>query len=202
MIVAWPNAIQAIERLLRSRTTAREAIRALPVIAITGPVGAGKSTLASKLSTCVLSTDHYLPDYDLIPEHERDLPQHSDFARLARDIASLKQGHKTSVPVWSFQSHHREGEQVITPAHPIVVEGIHALHEPDHTPLAHLINLRVFVEAPRDLRWRRWEHIESSGERGWGVEKARAFFDAVAEPTFAMYEHDYRARADVVVLNH
>lgn len=202
MIVAWPNAIQAIEHLLQSRASAIKAINAIPVIAITGPVGAGKSTLASKLSACVLSTDHYLPDYDLVPEHERDLPQHSDFARLASDLASLKQGRTTTVPVWSFQSHRREGEQVITPTHPIVVEGIHALHEPHNTPLAHLINLRVYVEAPRDVRWRRWEQIESTGARGWGVEKARAFFDAVAEPTFAKYELDYRARSDVVVVNH
>lgn len=200
MKIDWANSIHSIQHLLNTRTSNRTA-NMIPVIAITGPVGAGKSTLAAKLSPCVLSTDHYLPDYDLVPEHERDLPERADFSRLAQDLASLRHGNQTLIPRWSFQSHKREGEQPIAPANLIVLEGIHALHEPPHAPLANLIDLRVFVEAPSSVRWNRWEQIESSGERGWGVEKARAFFHSVAEPTFAKYEAKYRARADVVVVN-
>jgi uridine kinase len=54
------------------------------VVGITGAVAAGKSTLARRISACVVSTDHYLPDYDRTPEHLRDLPESSDLARLAR----------------------------------------------------------------------------------------------------------------------
>ncbi len=198
--VNWPNSIHSIQHLLNARTS-NSAANIIPVIAITGPVGAGKSTLASLLSACVVSTDHYLPDYHLVPEHERDLPHRADFARLAQDLASLRRGVETTIPVWSFQTHRREGAQRITPAHPIVLEGIHALHEPESQPLTHLIDIRVYVDAPRATRWSRWEQIESSGERGWGVEKARAFFDAVAEPTFAQYESLYKSRADIVVVN-
>jgi hypothetical protein len=37
--------------------------------------------------------------------------------------------------------------------------------------------------------------------RGWGVEKARNFFHAVADPTFDRYAARYRAMAHLVVVN-
>ena len=66
---------------MRARTRGGRA-----VVGITGAVAAGKSTLARRLSACVVSTDHYLPDYDRTPEHLRDLPESSDLARLAQDL--------------------------------------------------------------------------------------------------------------------
>jgi hypothetical protein len=68
------------------------------VVGITGAVAAGKSTLARRISACVVSTDHYLPDYDRTPEHLRDLPESSDLARLAQDLAELRAGRATSMP--------------------------------------------------------------------------------------------------------
>jgi uridine kinase len=99
------------------------------------------------------------------------------------------------------------GEREVLPARVIVLEGIHALHEPgdgcsvESGGLAGCIDVRAFVEAPASVRWARWERIEASGERGWGVEVAREFFHRVAEPTFAKFEGVYRGRADVVVVN-
>ena len=43
--------------------------------------------------------------------------------------------------------------------------------------------------------------MELTGQRGWGVEKARKFFEEVAEPTFGAAEAGYRAAADIVVVN-
>jgi hypothetical protein len=59
----------------------------------------------------------------------------------------------------------------------------------------------VYVDAPAGERWRRWEHLERSGQRGWGVEVARRFFETVAEPTFHARAAEYRASADVIVSN-
>lgn len=167
------------------------------VIGITGPVGAGKSTLAARLSDAVISTDSYLPDYELVPEHERDLPERADHGLLLQHLAELRAGREARVPVWSFISHRREGEVVFAPRPLIVVEGIHALHG----PLAAAMDVRVFVDGTAAVRWARWDVLERSGVRGWGPEKAKVFFDSVAEPTFNRLAPAYRASAHMIVRN-
>jgi uridine kinase len=202
--LAWVDA----PRLLREWAARRASVgspgssgHATVVIGITGPVGAGKSTLAARLGGVVLSTDNYLPDYAIVPEHERDDPRHSDGDTLRRNIAELRDGRATRVPQWSFQSHRREGWREVAPdaglVPIVVVEGIHALA--DHA--MPLLDIAVFVEAPRGVRWKRWEVLESTGQRGWGVERARVFFDGVAEPTFEKHEARYRAIAHAIVEN-
>lgn len=180
------------------RRMAERLCRARVVVGVTGPVGSGKSTLASRLSGCVISTDHYLPDYERTPEHLRDLPERADLGRLLADLRSLNEHGRATIPQWSFRTHRREGSLDIVADGPlVVVEGLHALHAAH----AEAINLRVFVDAPPQVRWARWEHLERTGARGWGVEYAREFFDRVAEPTFARFEAQYRSAADVVVMN-
>lgn len=194
-LVKWAEAAEYLRQLAADRRTAAHA-----VIAITGPVGAGKSTLAGRVSDLIVATDDYLPDYDLVHEHQRDLPDFADLPRLAADLAALREGRHAEIPTWSFHSHKREGyRRLIPPPNPglIAVEGIHALH---HRVLP-ATDLRVFVEAPSDLRWSRVEARERSGARGWGVDVAREFFHNVAEPTFSRLAPLYRAAADVVVLN-
>lgn len=188
---AAPAAIRA-----RAREAALRVNRPV-VIAICGPVGAGKSTLASQVQGAVLRTDDYLPDYHATPEHERDLPERADVARLLHDLAMLRAGRPARVPVWSFHSHQREGERDVQPHDAIVLEGIHALHE----PIRPLVDLGVFVDAPAATRWARWEALETTGVRGWGVARARAYFDDVAEPSFLRLASIYRAAADLIVLN-
>jgi uridine kinase len=167
------------------------------VIGVTGPVGSGKSLLASRLSACVVSTDDYLPDYDRVEPDQRDLPEHADLDQLAADLSSLRAGLPTPIPIWSFQSHRREGRRSVVPTDVIVCEGLHAVHARVRARL----DLAVFVDSPRSVRWSRWEAIERAGLRGWGVEKAREHFDLVAEPTFSRFEREYRAAADVIVMN-
>src|ERR1041384_7368915 len=77
-------------------------------------------------------------------------------------LAALRAGLEADIPVWSFQTHRRDGSRRIAPAPLIILEGIHALHD----TIAHHLDLRIFVDAPRDTRWRRWERVERSGQRG------------------------------------
>jgi uridine kinase len=166
-------------------------------VGITGAVAAGKSTLARRISSCVVSTDHYLPDYDQTPEHLRDLPESSDLPRLAQDLAELRAGRATSIPRWTFEAHARVGEQRVEPAEIVVVEGLHALHA---LPRAH-VDVAVFVEAPQSTRWARAVERERAGDRPWPIEYLEKFFHGVAEPTFALHSAAYRAGAHFVVVN-
>lgn len=191
-------------RIIDGLDAAREAILAAAaahgpraVIGVTGAVASGKSTLARALSPCVVSTDHYLPDYDATPEHLRDLPESADLARLVRDLAELRTGRATMIPRWSFDTHSRVGEQWIEPASLIVVEGLHALHA---LPRVH-VDIAVFVDAPRDLRWARAAARERAGDRPWPLEYLEHFFHTVAEPTYARHADAYRASAHFVVVN-
>lgn len=198
--VGWADAPERILHALALRQPGR-------VLGVTGPVASGKSTLASRvadlarsrlgLRVALVPTDNYLPDYDPLPEDERDEPRHADLALLAAHLATLRAGERVEMPEWCFQRHRRVGERPVGPAELIVCEGIFALHE----TVAPHTDLGVFVEAPAAARWARWAQIEASGERGWGVERARAYFERVADPTFARHAPAYLARADMVVRN-
>lgn len=189
----WHAAPQAI---LAHTTTGEQPA----VCCIAGPVGSGKSTLAARLGSSdgvLLSTDDYLPDYHTTPDHLRDEPGSAHLGELAFHISELLAGRPTDTPVWSFHEHRRAGMRRVQPAGLIVVEGIHALH----AALDPVRTLGVLVDASAATRWARWEILESTGQRGWGVEKARAFFDAVADPTFLRHRPAYLARADYLVIN-
>jgi uridine kinase len=186
--LAWHEAHAAILAAARARG-------GRTVIGVTGAVAAGKSTLARALSPVVVSTDHYLPDYDRTPEHLRDLPESSDLARLARDLVELRAGRATRIPRWSFDTHSRVGEQLVEPHEILVVEGLHALHE---LARPH-VDIAVFVEVPREVRWARAVAREESGERPWPIEYLRHFFETVAEPSFERHAARYRAAADFLV---
>ena len=189
-IVRFEEAADAI--LAAARTRGGRA-----VVGITGAVAAGTSTLARRLSACVVSTDHYLPDYDRTPEHLRDLPESSDLARLAQDLAELRAGRATSIPRWTFEAHARVGEQRVEPAEIVVVEGLHALHA---LPRTH-VDVAVFVEAPQSTRWARAVERERAGDRPWPIDYLEKFFHGVAEPTFARHAEAYRGAAHFVVVN-
>lgn len=171
------------------------------VVCIAGPVGSGKTTLARRLAAIadarIISTDDYLPDYDQTPEHLRDEPDSARLPELTAHLTELLAGRAAEIPVWSFHEHRCTGSRRVEPAPLLVVEGIHALH-PAMDPVR---AIGVLVQASARTRWGRWEAIESSGQRGWGVEKARAFFENVADPTFERHMHRYRARADFLVVN-
>jgi uridine kinase len=190
-IVHWDAAPALILRLASEVEAARS------VVGITGPVGAGKSTLARMLSACILATDDFLPDHDATERELADEPGAADLTGVRDALIRLRAGEAIEAPVWSFHTHSRVGARTLQSATVIVCEGIHA-HEPD---LADLIDVRVYVEAAAETRLARWEAMALTGARGWNVEQTRAFFREVAEPTFHARAERLRAASHVVVRN-
>ena len=188
--ITFADATEAIMEVVRARGQRT-------VIGVTGAVAAGKSTLARTLSECVVSTDNYLPDYHTTAEHLRDLPESSDLERLAQDIAALRSGCGTNIPLWTFAEHRRIGERRVETADVVVVEGLHALHA---LPRQH-VDIAVFVDAPQPTRWQRAVAREQAGDRPWPIEYLDKFFYSVAEPTFALHADGYRRAAHFVVIN-
>jgi uridine kinase len=188
--LAWSDAVRAIRAEAHARS-------APVVIGVTGAVASGKSTLARALTPCVLSSDHYLPDYDQTPEHLRDLPESSDLARLRQNLEDLRARRATVMPNWSFESHSRVAEVSVKPAELIVSEGLHALHE----SVRDQVDIAVYIEATREARWNRAMKRELAGDRPWSMEYLEHFFLTVAEPTFALHAERYRAAAHFIVIN-
>ena len=153
-----------------------------------------RDLLAARKLETVLVDFGVMGDPPFVP----DIPAEAVAKAGGYSLAALRAGCETKVPTWSFQTHSRTGYRTAAPATLVVVEGIHALHD---EILPHL-DLCVYVEAPPDVRWSRWEYLERTGQRGWGVEVAREFFHTVAEPTFEKFLAVYRARAHFVVQNH
>jgi uridine kinase len=87
------------------------------------------------------------------------------------------------------------GELHVEPASIVVVEGLHALHE---TVRGH-VDVAVFIETPREVRWARAVARELAGDRPWPIEYLEHFFTNVAEPTYARHADRYRAAAQIVV---
>ena len=177
------------------------------VIAVTGGVGSGKTTLAHALAKAatstghgavMLSTDHYLPDYTPeLPVLERDLPEHADLDLLGRQLLDLVDGRPIERPVWSFLTHRREGtERIESPGRGlIVVEGIHAMVD-EVVGLAHD---SAYVHTPATIRRERFIARDREGERGMGVDESARFFDEVADPTFLGLAPGYIHCAGIVL---
>ncbi len=204
----WPNTLHPVPAptpipFSAAHSAIRAALAALPpssptrTIGITGPVGSGKSTLARALEAPIVPSDHYLPDYTLVSYLDRDDPAFADLPLLAQHLTLLRRGQSARIPIWSFHTHRREGTTLIDPAPLIICEGIHALHP---TIRPHL-DLAIYVDAPANTRWARWENLERTGQRGWGIDHAHQHFNEVAEPTFNRWANQYQATADILVVN-
>lgn len=108
---------------------------------------------AGRHRAAVLSHDRY---YRSVrpgqPRPNFDHPDSLDTAALLRDLAALRGGQEVRVPVYDFATHRqqpRETWESLAPSPLLLVEGIHVLAVP---PLRAVLDVRVFVYAPDDVR--------------------------------------------------
>lgn len=130
------------------------------LIAIAGPSGAGKTTLARYLAAHLpdgaplLSLDAYYRDLARLPLAERhqfnfDEPAALDLPLLLGNLADLARGQATEKPVYLFPEHVRaDHTQRVEPAPFVLIEGLFALYWEEVRRLCHTL---IFVEAPDAL---------------------------------------------------
>lgn len=134
------------------------------IIGVGGPSGSGKTSVAAKIVsslnvpwTVLISLDNFYKP--LTPEqrsqafrneYDFDHPSAIDLNLAYECILNLKEGKKTSIPVYSFVEHNRVPGKNITiyGASVIVLEGIYALYD---DRLLNLMDLKIYVDADLDV---------------------------------------------------
>jgi len=178
------------------------------LVAIAGGSGAGKSMLAEQLrqalpelSATLVEHDWYYAECRGIPAEARarqdfDCPAALDNALLAEHLRRLAAGQPVEAPQYCFRTHTRRPETVrLEPAQVVVVCGVLLLAVPE---LVELVDLRVFLDAPADLRLIRRLRRDLAA-RGRSVESVIEQYLATVRPAHERLVEPSRAVADLIV---
>ncbi|MGI9527487.1 MAG: uridine kinase [Weeksellaceae bacterium] len=179
-------------------------------IGIAGGTGSGKTTVVNNILThissedvIVLSQDNYYKDSSHLPFDERlkinfDHPRSIDFDLLIADVKKLKNGETIEQPVYSFLTHTRTDEKLITPPKKVViVEGILVLTNPE---LTKLFDLKLFVHADSDERLIRRIKRDIQ-ERGRDLDEVIDRYQATLKPMHEQFIEPSKVHADLILPN-
>lgn len=178
------------------------------VIGVAGGSGSGKSLFASALAerlsartVVLLSEDDYYralgggPGFDP-GQIDFDAPDARDHAKMARDLACLRQGLAIDRPVYSFRTHAPLKRKVrVGPAEVVIVEGLHVLHD---AQVRDLLDFSVFLEVDDDIRFIR-RLLRDLRERGRSVRSVTRQYLATVKPAHDRFVEPTKAHADLVL---
>ncbi len=180
------------------------------LVAIAGGSGSGKSTFTRELiglfppgTFALVDLDSYYHSqpgitYENIGTANFDNPDALDFDLLRTHLEELRSGRPIASPVYDFATHLRQPHtKSIHPAPVILVDGVLLL---SHPALAASFDLRIFVDAPADLRLiRRLER--DLVERGRAVESTLRQYLATVRNQHAEFVEPAKQTAHLVVHN-
>lgn len=180
------------------------------VIGIAGGTGSGKTTVVNNIlrdlnaeSVIVISQDNYYKDHPELSFDERskinfDHPRSIDFELLKEHVALLKNGVSIEQPVYSFITHSRKEETILT--HPqlvIIVEGILVLTDAD---LRDLFDVKIFVHADSDERLIRRVRRDIQ-ERGRDLDEVLTRYQKTLKPMHQQFIEPSKNYADIIIPN-
>lgn len=177
-------------------------------VGIAGGSGSGKSTLVRQLSErlgleyCrILRHDDYYRDLSAVPQALRatldfDDPGQLETSLLVRHLDELRAGRPVEAPLYDFSTHTRRPEtRRLEPAPILLVEGILLFADPE---LARRFDLRVFLEAPAELCFRR-RLDRDLAERGRTPESVRRQYETTVLPAYRAHVEPSRREADLII---
>lgn len=178
------------------------------IIGIAGGTGSGKTTVVHQIMNELphtevgfISQDSYYKDTTLLSYEDRikinfDHPRSIDFELLAAHLRELKEGKTIEQPVYSFVTHNRTGDTVMThPLKVIIVEGILILSDP---ALRELFDIKIFVHADPDERLIR-RLKRDIAERGRDMEEVLHRYQTTLKPMHEQFIEPTKAHADIII---
>jgi len=178
------------------------------IIGIAGGTGSGKTTVVQQImnelpsdEVGIISQDSYYRQTSGLSYEERsktnfDHPNAIDFELLATHLADLKAGNTIEQPVYSFITHNRTSDTVIThPRKVMIVEGILILSD---AHLRDMFDIKVFVYADSDERLIR-RLKRDIAERGRDMEEVLNRYQTTLKPMHEQFIEPTKAYADIII---
>ncbi|WP_294820567.1 uridine kinase [uncultured Flavobacterium sp.] len=180
------------------------------IIGIAGGTGSGKTTVVHQImnelpltEVGIISQDHYYRETTHLSYEDRakinfDHPRAIDFDLLTEHLAQLKAGRVIEQPVYSFVTHNRTDDTILThPRKVMIVEGILILADPK---LRELFDIKIFVHADPDERLIR-RLKRDIAERGRDMEEVLNRYKTTLKPMHEQFIEPTKAHADIIIPN-
>ena len=180
------------------------------IIGIAGGTGSGKTTVVQQIinelpetEVGVISQDSYYRENNNLSFEERafinfDHPRAIDFELLVEHLTNLKKGETIQQPVYSFVTHNRTDDSIIThPRKVMIVEGILILTNPE---LRKIFDVKIFVHADSDERLIR-RLKRDIAERGRDMDEVLNRYQTTLKPMHQQFIEPTKAFADIIIPN-
>ncbi|MFL9838078.1 uridine kinase [Flavobacterium sp. ST-75] len=178
------------------------------IIGIAGGTGSGKTTVVHQImnelpltEVGIISQDSYYRETSNLSYDERikinfDHPRSIDFELLTQHLKELKEGKTIEQPIYSFVTHNRTGDTIIThPRKVMIVEGILILSDPK---LREMFDIKVYVHADADERLIRRLRRDIA-ERGRDMEEVLNRYQTTLKPMHEQFIEPTKAYADIII---
>jgi len=178
------------------------------VIGIAGGTGSGKTTVVQQImnelpseEVGIISQDSYYKQTNGLTYEDRarinfDHPNAIDFELLTEHLAELKAGRNVEQPVYSFITHNRTSDTIIThPRKVMIVEGILILSD---ARLRDMFDIKIFVHADPDERLIR-RMKRDIAERGRDMEEVLNRYQNTLKPMHEQFIEPTKAYADIII---
>jgi uridine kinase len=180
------------------------------IIGIAGGTGSGKTTVVHQImnelpttEVGIISQDSYYRETSNLTYEERtkinfDHPRAIDFELITSHLKDLKAGKTIEQPVYSFVTHNRTGDVVLThPRKVMIVEGILIL---SNAELRDMFDIKIFVHADSDERLIRRLKRDIS-ERGRDMEEVLNRYQTTLKPMHEQFIEPTKTFADIIIPN-
>ena len=180
------------------------------ILGIAGGTGSGKTTVVDQIlhelptdEVTIISQDSYYRQNDHLSYAERcqinfDHPNAIDFELLVEHLLQLKEGRPIEQPIYSFVTHNRIEDKLITyPKRVVIVEGILIFTD---KMLRDLFDIKVFVQADSDERLIR-RLTRDMKESGRDLNEVLERYQSTLKPMHEEFIEPTKNFADIIIPN-